>query len=471
MKLFDVVGQNFFVLLSSKHKQVYIDCLEIIIDTCDAELSYSINREYIIEKLIPYFDLIGQADIQFDDDEEILRDSRSKAYSVLRCLVRYGWIEIDSDYKQTTVSVLDHSVTLLKTFRSIAAQEETEYRTEISQIYASLMNPELRKQPYSLVLEPVSQRTDDLIMGLKKLNTSIKKYVNQMSEKTNFNDIMGNLSLYIHSNVSDAFDRLVAKENISKFRLKIKENLREFRTDKELFEKAVAEYVEQKKVDENTAREDLQDLILRVLSVFDSYDTLIEEIQKKNTRYVQSAVDRVKFLNLNTNDVESKISVILQEMQKNLEGKNKEEYSAFISDELSSMFNLYPQNFFNNDSLYTTPMNKGHVELEEVLPDSVMSEEEKLKKKVAAKAMIDSDFDVKKVNDYILSQIGEKDEVKVSEINVREKKEFMKILYALVFEKTPTAKYKIAFTDTVIHKFGWNFRDFLLQKKKEKNKK
>lgn len=461
MKIFEIVGQNFFALLNSKYKQIYIDCAEIIYKACSTELTYSVDREIIVEKLSDYFESDNQ---QFESEEDLLRDSRAKACKVLRDLEHCNWIEVESDYKQTTISIMDYAVSMLKTFTDIVNQEEMEYRTEISQIYATLTNPEFSQYPYSLVIVPVSQRTEELISGLKRLNTSIKKYVSQMLEKTTFNGIMDNFSLYVDSNVSSAYHRLVTSENISKYRLVIIEKIQEIRSNKDVFAKAVAEYMEQKKVEEDVARNELQEILLRILSVFNSYDDLIREVEKKNTRYIQSASDRIKFLSLNSNDVETRISVILQKMQKEIE--EGEDDSFYISDEDSSIFNLFPQSFLSNDSFSTIPSRRKKVEIEKITSAPLLSEEEKMMKTATAYALIDSDFDVNKVNEFIFEKMKEKEKIKVSEMEMGNEKEFMKVLYSLFFVKDRKAKYQISFLETPISKCGWKFRDFEIEKKK-----
>ncbi|MDR4968478.1 MAG: hypothetical protein RG740_02535, partial [Acholeplasmataceae bacterium] len=55
--LFDRINSNFFSVLSSPNKKTYIDCIFIIYHSIDTiEDAFQGDREYIVQKLIDYFD-------------------------------------------------------------------------------------------------------------------------------------------------------------------------------------------------------------------------------------------------------------------------------------------------------------------------------------------------------------------------------------------------------------------------------
>ena len=84
--LFDVVGESFFRPLASQFKSIYVDCLNIIYNSYRTELSYGADRDVMVAKLADYFENLGVSEIQFEDEEETLRDSKTKASTFLRKL-------------------------------------------------------------------------------------------------------------------------------------------------------------------------------------------------------------------------------------------------------------------------------------------------------------------------------------------------------------------------------------------------
>ena len=60
------------------------------------------------------------------------------------------------------------------------------------------------------------------------------------------------------------------------------------------------------------ASEHIRGIISDTIAHFRSYDEIVEEIDKRNSKYIRNAVERAKFLLLNSNNAEGKISKILQ---------------------------------------------------------------------------------------------------------------------------------------------------------------
>ena len=167
MNIFDVVGENFFKPLTSQFKNIYIDCLTIIYDSYRSELSYGIDREILVSKMSDYFERSNISDIEFDEESEILRDSRAKATTFLRKLKEFCWVEYEISNNQTAKVIMpDYAVTIVQTLLDISHPKEMEYQSEISMIYSTLTNEELLDRPYPQVLRPVFERTRALFDGL-----------------------------------------------------------------------------------------------------------------------------------------------------------------------------------------------------------------------------------------------------------------------------------------------------------------
>ena len=192
-ELFDIVGEDFFKPLTSLFKYIYVDCLNIIYDAYRTELSYGADRDVLVAKLSYYFECMGTGDIQFEDETESLKDSKSKASTFLRKLKDYGWVEYDiGNDQKIRVIMPNHSVTLIQTLNSITDQKEMEYQSEISAIYSLLTNEELLSRPYVQVVKPVYDHTLSLFTELKKLNTSIRKYIEEITSDKTSEEILEN---------------------------------------------------------------------------------------------------------------------------------------------------------------------------------------------------------------------------------------------------------------------------------------
>ena len=97
VKIFDILGSEYFKALTGKYQNIFIDCLEIIYNSYRTELSYGIDREILVAQMCDYFERNSSDDIQFEEGQDVFHDSRSKASEFLRKLKGYGWIEYEFD--------------------------------------------------------------------------------------------------------------------------------------------------------------------------------------------------------------------------------------------------------------------------------------------------------------------------------------------------------------------------------------
>ncbi len=116
------------------------------------------------------------------------------------------------------------------------------YQSEIAVIYSALVNEELLERPYPRVLRPFFERTRALFDGLKKLNTSIKKYIENITADKTSEEIIHNFFTYHDEIGSKAYHRIKIEENISRFRNTIIRRLRDILNDPDTFEKTVKCY-------------------------------------------------------------------------------------------------------------------------------------------------------------------------------------------------------------------------------------
>lgn len=167
--MFRVLPGNFFIPLSSQNRTVYWDCICRLFSVMQHQLSFGVEREVLADELEYYFDQSVSADIVEEDFAGA--DSRGKANGILRRLEYYGWIEIETDksYVQR-VNFKEYSVRIIKTILEIEEGKQIEYQGYIYTIYSLVRgntdNP-------GVVLLQIAENTDNLITGLKNLNSNI----------------------------------------------------------------------------------------------------------------------------------------------------------------------------------------------------------------------------------------------------------------------------------------------------------
>lgn len=464
MDLYQIVGDSFFSPLSSPLKAVYWDCLNIIYRSYLNESSYGIERDILLSKLTDYFE--GNTTQIYLEDEALV-DARSKATAFLRRLREFGWVEseIGTDLKPR-ITMPNHAVVMMQALRKIQQQDEMEYQSEISAIYSLLTNEELRSRPYPQILKPVLERTMSLFSGLKQLNTSIRKYIDALTADQSAEEIMENFFTYHDEIGSKAYHRLKTSDNISRFRGTIVSRIRQFLEDQALFERTVDGYqtVENQR-DREVAAEQILQLIHTLLDQFAGYDAIMEEIDRKHSKYIRNAVERARFLLTTSNDMEGKISSVLQLMAREL---NRTEEGLFeeTSEEMAKVFQLFPLGYLTGESLKTVPVTRKMTELAEVSDGTVLSEEEREKRKETIRTRNQNRFSRKNITDYVMQALKKRPALQALDFPHETSRDIIRLIYICAYSRSSRCPYVAKIQrDHPIEINGFRFPDFEVKKR------
>ena len=466
--IFEIVGEDFFKPFTSQFKKIYVQCLHIIYDSYRSELSFGLDREVLVQKLTYYFEDLSISTFQFDDEQEtVIVDPRQKASTFLRKLIEYGWVEYETGPDQRTKVVMpSYAVSIIRNLEDIASGKETEYQSEISAIYSLLTNPELLMDPYPQVIKPVYDRTMDLFTALKQLNTSIKKYIEELTEDKTAEEILANYFKYADEIGSKAYHRLYTSDNVSRFRNVILSKLDDIRSDPEVFER-VAWGVQRVDgiPDLETANDTARMYIHEVIDHFNSYDDIVKEIERKHSRYLSSTVKRARFLLMNTNNTEGKISTILRYMAEQFNRDEALHLEEDASDEICSLFNIFSQGFVSNESLRTVPAWRKTSEVGEIFTPPQLSEAEREAIRIAAYEKNRNRFSRKNISSYVDSLLQNKSSVLASSIDVQTKRDMIRVIFISLYGQNGRSDYTVVPTDNIIRKEGFNYKDFEIRRK------
>lgn len=357
------------------------------------EISYGVGREIVVKELADYFE-VDDVEMSFDD-ETFVSDAREKANGVIAMLKRCGWIEYEQEVNhQINVVLCEYAIPVIESMNRVIRDEEAEYQGIISQIHASLQNEELYTKPYELIIKGVLENTERLLSELKKLNASIKRHMDRQTNDMGADEILDHFFDY-HQNIgSKAYLRMKTSENISYFRTAIIERIERMMESPEIMERAVAGYMEVEETeDSDQAYDQVIGILIDIKSSFYRLDDIIEEIDRKHARYMRSAVMRARFLLATGNNLEGKLSKILDMYVRELNDE--------IQPDLETLFSLYPQSYVSPESLQTIPVTKKLGTVSKFSDDAGMSEEERQLYKEALRMKNRSRFSRKNINEYV----------------------------------------------------------------------
>lgn len=439
--LFEILPADFFKPLTSKYRNMYADTILLIYNTFRQEISYGVNRETVVRVLTDYFEA-DDDEITFDD-ETYVRDAREKANGVIAALKSAGWLEYEQEENhQLNVVMFEYTIPVIESMDRVIKEEETEYQGIISQIYSTLRNEELLSKPYELIIMGVEENTNRLISELKRLNVSIKRHMDRQTNDMSANEVLEHFFKYHQDIGSKAYLRMKTAENIAYFRSAITERIDAMMSSSEIMDRAVSGYMEVRgKEDPDAAYDYLVRDLMDIKSAFYRLDDIIEEIDNKHTKYMRNAVRRAKFLLATGNNLEGKLSKILNAMSEALN-----EDGADLNDDaydVTPKITLFPQSYICTESLKTIPVKKKMAEIGNIDMTPVMSEEERALYKEALRQRNRRRFTRKNINAYVSELLKDREKVPVTEIEVLSRRDVIRLIYVSIYAGNPANIYKV----------------------------
>ncbi|MDO7983581.1 MAG: DUF5716 family protein [Pigeon pea little leaf phytoplasma] len=294
--LFDILPLNFFNLLSSSNKEIYLDCLLLLADLANDEFDGYINKNLAISVLEKYF---SDKNNFFSDDEidsQILTDAKQKASKIIYLFKKYGWIgEERIGYNNDCLSFFDYSLEMIHFFKKTVNQVKPESIGNIYSIY-SLLKSLLIEKNYANFYEALI-KTQNILWKLKILKSNIYRfYYNLLNSKNYINTqiLLSQLLINYKKNFFDSsYYWLKTSDNFFKYRRYINLFLNQLE-DYHIYLKYLSEQlcvINQKNSEENV--ELIKEQIKQMKVNLKIADRLIEIIDIKNEQYLQIICQRI----------------------------------------------------------------------------------------------------------------------------------------------------------------------------------
>ncbi len=456
--LFDIVPEKFFSPLAAPGRIVYWECICKLFAVTSRQLSFGVERDILVNELQFYFDSVMSADIPEEEFEEtVSMSSRDKANFMLRRLESYGWIYIDVDYSYVQrVNFRDYAIQIIRTLQAVSEERRAEYQGYIYTIYSlartGTMNP-------GVGLLQIVENMDALITGLKSLNANIKRYIDELTKHSTVSEIMDALLNDYYTNVVDkAYHRLLTSDNVSKFRPEIIERLESNSRNRRYLKEAAKEIAELREISEEEANEQVLELLHEVIDAFRRMDEILEEINKKNTKYQRAAINRARFLLSSGEDIKGQLKDILIFMNERIQEHGLDYNSIYELEETDCLIKLFYWNYLDTDSLYAPVEGKKEFVpqiLEEYIPDE--KERDAKRKKMYQK--LQNILSPEKINEYVKDQLHGKNRMLASELPLSEGDTFIRLIYIRLYGQRKNMAYRLELRDSK-DQDGFRFHDF-----------
>lgn len=322
--LFDVIPAGFFnYLASSSNHRIYADCLQVIYDEYDREISYRISRSRVRDAVAVY---LMENHVQLEDEKPAeSKNYNDMASSVLRKLSArdVGWLEEEADdmtYEKHIV-MTEAGIRLAEFLAELKKPEKEEFSGYIYAIYNTLQNEDMWKtDPYIDVLLQVNRNARMLSKALKRLATFIRKIIERMVNEGSFESLTENIIEYCEGSFIKEYTRLTKQQNIHVYRGIIRRQLERLQSDQDILKMLVIGCALEEEIEEKEAEDRVLTLIQATQRFLtEDYDRIMKDIKHKINIYLHVAVGRMRFIYNRGTDirgsVENTIRYIIEEMQ------------------------------------------------------------------------------------------------------------------------------------------------------------
>ncbi len=438
--LFNHIPENLFSVLAGPLKELHAALLLLIYEQYCRTI-YTLPRETIIDLFCEYLETVSTPEKWPEDEWEQLpvHSTRDRAAQLLRKFMDTKWIVQEQHYDYTfKISLPDYSIFLLETMDKIRTGYRMEFRGRVLSVYQNLTGEE--SMTY-IALQQAQESTAELIKGLTGLNHSIKKYTEKLLEFKNPYEIISQMfDEYQTKILGEQYYRLKTSEHISKYRTGILSQVKQWQTNRVEIVAQAARMVEEKQVESRMEGENmLYGWLDYIEESFMSMDEILEEIDRRNSQYARSAVEKLRFQLQQGRGVEQQLVMLLRGLARQARLKGEQED---VPQEITRVIRLFRQQAADEQSIkLPSREKKAHapqlLQLVEVTRELRDSKLQRFRERVREEITLDE------INHYVETLLHESEPRPLSEIPLQTKEHWVRLIYILLYSRSRRAGYTL----------------------------
>lgn len=467
--LFDMIPSGFFNCLSSgSNNRIYADCLLVIYEQYDREITYRISRSRIRDALSAY---LLENHINFiEQDNEVTeeRNYNDIANAVIRrfCSREIGWLEEDTDdvtYEKHII-MTEQGILLTEFLQKLIKPEREEFSSYIFHIYNILQNTDQWSQnPYVDGLKNIYRNARLLSRALKRLATFIKKIIERMVKEESLESLTENLLDYCGGSFVREYARLTKQQNIHIYRSFIKGRLDEFLNQPELNQLLVSGCALEEELEEQKAKEYVADMVQSTKRfLVEDYDRIMRDIKHKINIYLQIAVGRARFLRNREGDMRGNVEQTLRCLVREM---NMIDWKETIPKEMQPLFTLDKNEFIDTGSL-RYPRKPQNIQKETVIELEELTEEDIDKAKNAQQKEAYNPYAKETMKEYLDQLMDGKQMLSCENLPLQSKRDLLCALSAIAY--SDENGYSVQLLDGYLDVHHMRLRRFCITKEEPK---
>ena len=365
--------------------------------------------------------------------------SRRLHFAVASCKLSDGLI----------VQLEDYAISIIETLMNLEEDRDIEYSSMVYSIYSQFKNFDIENG--HKILDAQYSMTKSLMTKLKNLNTNIKRYIKRLVQdnmKNDLNQILDSLlSDYQLKIVDRAFYNLTTKDHPLKYRNSIISQIQRIQDDQATSETIIGNIMLSKDLTYQEAMDLFYKQTSYIIDAFESILDLINEINRKNEKFVASATNRIMFLMNVKEDIGGKINDIIKEGQECPE----------VFDQVAT---ISINKYLDQNSLYL-PRQIKKVKNTDLILDTQLDEQTRL---MAIEKLKQNEKYTKTAIEKNVLQCLDQQETILGSNYYDQNKDLSLFILTWLYGYSQNARYKIEPQENIIKKDHYQFREFIIRR-------
>lgn len=440
--MFETLPSNFFNLLVSKNRDLYISALFVLRRAVKQDLY--LTRDDLLKRITAALDKkIDEADFEDDGkfEQEDLNTTSSKAHFIIRKLRDFGWINIDFNAKnafEEYIAIPAYASMAINFLYALSEESETEYNSLVYSVYSVLKMADSEGNDYFDALVAASKNTEKLNESLANLYYGVRSIEQRIADNIDVNDVV---KLHFNEYITKLHDRYYHPyktfDSIQRFRTPIIKILKSWQNSsivrRKILENAKKK-ISNKKNDE--IFEYITELYNNIISTYEAIEEKMEIIDNKINEYTTSSIDKMKHLLSIDESYKGKITYIIKMLNDN------KDMSDDLIDLINDNLSLNNQEYATEEGLYT----KREIA---IVPETVEIEiftEEKVGDDVNEMfSKIKMGYNSSKIKEFITSHLNGNKEMYLRDMDITSDEDFILSILAMLRGDEKELPFKVEF--------------------------
>lgn len=405
--VFKVIPENFFKVLTSKHKEILLESIFHVDDLLQGRIYYS--RENVAQSLQRHFSIldITMTELAYEDEyEEEIKSLQSLSYSILRSLQKYGWIRVNYEEGFTEqVSFPNYANRFIKILRDIDNGQIENYDRYVFSTFSSLKTGLETPENLLAGLESSWNHTRDLQRAIQNAYFELSESYAEIIDELSTNELLKqHFDGYKQSMVEQILYPLKTRDSLPRFKNSILELIAKYDTEDNL-DKLIEQKADQKVGRKLMTLQEAETSILTYINDLSEFyrdvTAQIQKIDNKKIDYTEKSIGKIQYRLKADHQLKEKVERLISHTKKGHEG---------------DVYDIADINRFENiteESLYEPRKMKSPIFRQERKKVSLVSKDDGLVKKHVEEMRIMANYrySSKKVDQFIFKLLEGKQKI------------------------------------------------------------